>query len=191
VLIRRVGLTRNLLLLLSVACLVAVAVLSGERVLSSASEEGALADDTRVVMQTLPHFYGPRVTDATFGDKVLIVTFFASWCPPCRQEFADLSDLYRQYREAGLEVVAINLFEDFDNFSDDERLAAFLELTQPPFTVVKGNDAISQQFGTIRRIPSLFVFDRQGRRVLAFAHERGAQATLDAAALRQVVSPLL
>ena len=87
--------------------------------------------------------------------------------------------------------MAINLFEDFDNFSDDERLATFLELTQPPFTVVKGNDAISQQFGTIRRIPSLFVFDRQGRRVLTFAHERGAQATLDAAALRQVISPLL
>ena len=183
--------TRNLILLLSVVCLVAVAVLSGERVLSGTSEEGALAADARAIMQTLPHLDGPRVTDATFDDKVLIVTFFASWCPPCRQEFADLSDIYRQYREAGLEVVAINLFEDFDNFSDDERLATFLELTQPPFSVVKGNDAISQQFGTIRRIPSLFVFDRQGRRVLTFAHERGAQATLDAAALRQVISPLL
>lgn len=87
--------------------------------------------------------------------------------------------------------MAINLFEDFDDFSDDERLAVFLDLTEPPFTVVKGNDAISQQFGTIRRIPSLFVFDRQGRRVLTFAHERGAQATLDAAVLRQVISPLL
>ena len=183
--------TRNLILLLSVGCLVAVAVLSGERVLSGTSEEGPLAADARAIMQTLPHLNGPLVTDATFDDKVLIVTFFASWCPPCRQEFADLSAVYRQYRQAGLEVVAINLFEDFDNFSDDERLAAFLELTQPPFTVVKGNDAISQQFGTIRRIPSLFVFDRQGRRVLAFAHERGAQATLDAAALRQVISPLL
>ena len=183
--------TRNLILLLSVACLAAVALLSGEHVLSGTAEEGALAADARAIMQTLPHLNGPRVTDATFDDKVLVVTFFASWCPPCRQEFADLSDVYRQHRQAGLEVVAINLFEDFDNLSDDERLAAFLELTQPPFSVVKGNDAISQQFGTIRRIPSLFVFDRQGRRVLTFAHERGAQATLDAAALRQVISPLL
>ncbi len=183
--------TRNFILLLSVACLVVVAVLSGEHVLSGTSEEGALAADAQTIMQTLPHLNGPPVTHATFDDKVLIVTFFASWCPPCRQEFADLSDIYLQHREAGLEVVAINLFEDFDNFSDDERLATFLELTQPPFTVVKGNDAISQQFGTIRRIPSLFVFDRQGRRVLTFAHERGAQATLDAAALRQVISPLL
>ncbi len=182
---------RNLILLLSVACLVAVVVLSGERVLSGTSEARALAANARAIMQALPHLNGPRVTDATFNGKVLIVTFFASWCPPCRQEFADLRDIYLQYREAGLEVVAINLFEDFDNFSDDERLAAFLRLTQPPFTVVKGNDAISQQFGTIRRIPSLFVFDRQGRRILAFAHERGAQATLDAAVLRQVISPLL
>ena len=183
--------TRNLILLLSVVCLVVVAVLSGEHVLSGTSEEDALAADARAIMQTLLHLNGPRVTDATFDDKVLIVTFFASWCPPCRQEFADLSDIYLQHHEAGLEVVAINLFEDFDDFSDDERLATFLELIQPPFAVVKGNDAISQQFGTIRRIPSLFVFDRQGRRVLTFAHERGAQATLDAAALRQVISPLL
>ena len=182
---------RNLVLLLGVACLIVVAVLSGERVLSGTSEEGALAADARAVMQALPHLRGPQVTDATFDDKILIVTFFASWCPPCRQEFADLSEIYVQHREDGLEVVAINLFEDFEDFSDDERLAVFLDLTQPPFTVVKGNDAISQQFGTIRRIPSLFVFDRQGRRVLTFAHERGAQATLDAAALRQVISPLL
>ena len=182
---------RNLVLLLGVACLIVVAVLSGERVLSGTSEDGGLAADARAIMRTLPHLSGPMVTDATFDDKVLIVTFFASWCPPCRQEFADLGEIYRQHREDGLEIVAINLFEDFEGFSDDERLAVFLELTQPPFTVVKGNDAISQQFGTIRRIPSLFVFDRQGRSVLTFAHERGAQATLDAAALRQVVSPLL
>ena len=183
--------TRNLVLLLGVACLIVVAVLSGERVLSGTSEDGALVAEARTVMQALPHLSGLKVTNATFDDKVLIVTFFASWCPPCRQEFEDLSEIYLQYREDGLEIVAINLFEDFENFSDDERLGVFLDLTQPPFTVVKGNDAISQQFGTIRRIPSLFVFDRQGRRVLTFAHERGAQATLDAAALRQAISPLL
>ena len=183
--------TRNLVLLLGAACLIAVVALSGEHVLSGTSEEGDLGDAARAIMQTLPHLNGPQVTAATFNDKVLIVTFFASWCPPCRQEIADLSEIYGQFREDGLEVVAINLFEDFDNFSDDERLGVFLDLTKPPFTVVKGNDAISQEFGTIRRIPSLFVFDRQGRRVLTFAPERGAQATLDAAALRQVIAPLL
>ena len=183
--------SRNLVMLLGVGCLIVVAVLSSERVLSGTSEEGALAADARAILQTLPHLYGPKVTNATFDDKVLIVTFFASWCPPCRQEFADLSEIYREYRDEGLEVVAVNLFEDFEDFSDDERLAVFLDLTKPPFTVVKGNDAISQQFGTIRRIPSLFVFDRRGSRVLTFAHERGAQATIDAAALRQVISPLI
>ena len=183
--------SRNLVLLLGFACLIVVAVLSSDRVLSGTSEEGALAAEALAIMQTLPHLNGPKVTAATFDDKVLIVTFFASWCPPCRQEFADLSEIYQEHREDGLEVLAINLFEDFENFSDDERLAVFLDLTKPPFTVVKGNDAISDQFGTIRRIPSLFVFDRQGRRVLTFAHERGEQATIDAAALRQVISPLL
>ena len=135
---------------------------------------------------------GPRVTDATFDDKVLIVTFFASWCPPCRQEFADLSDLYRQHREDGLEVVAINLFEDFDDFSDD-RTAGDLSRSDPtPFrggqkatTPSRSSSAPSDAF------PACSFSTRRGRRVLTFAHERGAQAILDAAALRQIISPLL
>ena len=48
--------TRNLILLLSVACLIAVALLTGERVLSGTSEEDALAADARAIMQTLPPF---------------------------------------------------------------------------------------------------------------------------------------
>ena len=58
--------------------------------------------------------------------------------------------------------------------------------------MVKGNDTLSQQFGTITRIPSVFIFDRQGRRAVAFTNEQGGpQATLDTAALQRLLAPLL
>ncbi|MGQ4807018.1 Thiol-disulfide oxidoreductase ResA [Candidatus Entotheonellaceae bacterium PAL068K] len=151
-----------------------------------------LTDDIKETLKALPHLHGARVTDATFERKVVIVTFFASWCPPCREEFGHLQELHARYHQAGVEVIAINLFEDFDNFSDDQRLATFLTLTRPPFTVVKGNAIVSQQFGGITRIPTLFVFDREGWQVLRFVNEPDRrQPTLDPATLHQVVSERL
>ena len=151
-----------------------------------------LTHDLKETLKALPHLHGARVTDATFARKVVIVTFFASWCPPCREELGHLRALHATYHGAGVEIIAVNLFEDFDNFSDDKWLATFLALTEPPFTVVKGNDVVSQQFGRITRIPTLFVFDRQGQQILRFANQPdGRRTTLDPARLRQVVSELL
>ncbi len=95
-------------------------------------------------------------------------------------------------RVAGLAVIAVNLFEDFDDLSNDRRLARFLSITDPPFSVVKGDSAVSRAFGDIRRIPTLFVFDRAGRRVFKFSNEVGGERmTVDAARLRAVIAGLL
>jgi cytochrome c biogenesis protein CcmG/thiol:disulfide interchange protein DsbE len=151
-----------------------------------------LTPTVQATLQALPHLHGLPISPDTFHSKVVIVTFFASWCPPCREEFAHLQALHTQYQEEGVTIIAVNLFEDFDQFSDDKRLTAFLDKTKPPFTVLKGNEMISQQFGTITRIPSLFIFDRQGQQAGAFRNEGDdAQTTLDVAALRRLVTTLL
>lgn len=124
--------------------------------------------------------------------KVAVVTFFASWCPPCRVEFRHLSAIRRHYPAADLDIVAINLFETWAGQSDPGRLNRFLKATKPQFTVVRGTDDISKRFGGITRIPTLLVFDRNGRMAYRFIHETGAtKQHVEAAELRTVIDGIL
>ena len=182
---------RRQLVRLGLALALIIAV--GCSVTAAPHTEGiALTDAIKQTLKTLPHLRGTQVTDTTFAQKVVVVTFFASWCHPCREEFAHLRTIHEQYHTAGVEIIAVNLFEDFDNLSDETRLMTYLRLTQPPFTVVKGNEAISQHFGTVTRIPTLYVFDRQGQRALRFVNTPdGRQPTLGLDTLRNVITSTL
>ncbi|ETW94776.1 TlpA disulfide reductase family protein [Candidatus Entotheonella palauensis] len=152
----------------------------------------SLTEPMKATLKTLPVLMGDRVDDRTFTGKVVVVTFFASWCQPCREEFGHLNKIYQAYHDRGVEIIAVNYFEDFDNLSDDTRLQKYLNLTKPPFTIVKGNDTVSQQFGTVTRIPTLFVFDKQGKRALYFFNKPdGSQPTIDMATLQQVIMTLI
>ena len=157
-----------------------------------ATRQSRLTSAMQATLQTLPLMMGERINAQTFSDKVVVVTFFASWCQPCREEFEHLRQIHQAYHERGVEIIAVNYFEDFDNLSDDARLQAYLNMTEPPFTVVKGNDAASQQFGGITRIPTLFVYDRQGKRALHFFNKPdGGQPTIDMATLQDVIRRLI
>jgi thiol-disulfide isomerase/thioredoxin len=124
--------------------------------------------------------------------KVAVVTFFASWCPPCRTEFRHLSAVQRHYPASDLNIVAINLFETWAGQSNAARLDRFLKDTKPRFTVIRGNDGISQRFGGITRIPTLLVFDRRGRMAYRFIHKTGAtKQQVEEAELRQVLDGIL
>ena len=106
--------------------------------------------------------------------RPVVVTFFASWCPPCRAEFEHLAELHLRHAGAGLRVVAVNVFEAFDG-NDAARLARFLDDTAPPFAVVEGTERTKALFGDVARIPTVFVFTPDGRSVLHFIHARGAR----------------
>lgn len=152
-----------------------------------------LTPELRQKLEALPHLHGRKVKEAGLHGKVVLVSFFASWCPPCNIEFQHLRDADAAYHKKGLRIVAVNYFEDLAGFADGgARLDRFITRHAPWYSVVKGNDDLAKAFADVSRIPTVFVFDRQGRQALHFIHRWKAKKTnLTMDELNAVLRPLL
>ena len=153
----------------------------------------ALTPALRQALEKLPHLYGRKVGEAGLEGRVVLISFFASWCPPCHTEFQHLRAAQTAYHKDGLRIVAINQFEDLGGFADDgARLDRFLERHTPWYSVVKGNDSLAKRFANVTRIPTVFIFDRQGRLALHFIHRwNSARTNLTMEEFHAALRPLL
>ncbi len=170
--------------------MVRLVVLSLLLLATPARAEVALTHELRAQLSTLPPLQD-RVY-AGIENRVTLVTFFASWCPPCRDEFAALNRIRREFSESALDIVAINLFENFSGLSNPQKLKRFLKQTAPQFPTHKGNESIGKIFANVQRIPTVFIFDRSGKQRLHFVHLEGAtKMSLTFDELRSALAELL
>jgi len=143
---------------------------------AAASEPVALDGERRAHLAALETLRNADAGD--YAGRVVVISFFASWCPPCLAEFAHLNELRARYDGSAVAIVAVNLWEDWGGFADDgARLDRFLLRTEPRFEVRRGVEATKATFGDVTRIPTVYVFDRTGAPVLRFVHETGAAVT--------------
>ena len=126
----------------------------------------ALTGDVAESIQRLEHLAGRPMP--TLDNRIVIVSFFASWCAPCIDEFAYLGSIYNAYGSEDPAIVAINLYDSWGGENHAERLRRFIDRTEPLFTVVRGDDEIAHAFGGVKEIPSLFVFGRDGQLAYRF-----------------------
>lgn len=131
-------------------------------------------DDPLSLLPAAPAIIGDQVDAKELAGKPVVVTFFASWCPPCTDEFKALNEVRAEYPDSKATIVAVNLFENWGGKENPVRMARFLKRTKPEFYVVKGNKKIAKAFGNIERIPSLVVYDPKGAEVWRFIHLVGA-----------------
>ncbi|WP_052772771.1 TlpA disulfide reductase family protein [Luteimonas sp. FCS-9] len=114
---------------------------------------------------------GREVDLAALRGKVVIVTFWASWCPPCRKELPVLGQFQRVVGRDALEVVAINYKEPRREFTDVVRRNRDIDLTW----VHDARGDISDLYG-VRTLPHMFMLDRDGR--VAFTHRGYSEQSL-------------
>ena len=161
---------------------------------STVADQPVSLDGARISHLTgLKQIDGRPVTADRLRGRPVIVAFFASWCRPCNTSFEHLKLLHLAHAADGLEIVAINLLENAPGFEDDgKRLERFLGRHTPVFPVVAGLPETAGLFGNVDRVPSVFVFDRQGHPRLHFARAEGSEKTHpDLSELRRAVSDSL
>ena len=106
---------------------------------------------------TLPLLDGENVTLSSFRGKVVFLNFWASWCPPCREEMPSMETLYQRYKDLGLEMLAVNLRE-----SPDE-VRRFVQSNGYTFPVLLDRTGrVGSNFG-VSGIPTTFIIDREGK----------------------------
>ena len=103
---------------------------------------------------------GRAYTPKDLLGKVVVVNFWATWCPPCKKEIPALSSVYRRYKERGM--VLLGVMED--NPKNDE-LLNFRSDYDMSYPVIRGSFDVVEAFGSPDRLPTTFVFNKKGKQV--------------------------
>lgn len=102
---------------------------------------------------------GRPVKVSDYRGKPLVISFWASWCAPCRRELPMLSTLLESVGRERLQVVAVNLAESESDYRQFLRLNPQLKLD-----FVRDPGSAARYYG-VRTVPNLFVVDRDGKLV--------------------------
>jgi peroxiredoxin len=114
-------------------------------------KEGDMAPDFRIVTDS-----GRTVTRADFGGKLLVLNFWASWCPPCVEETPSLNAFQQQLKSDGVVVLAVSID------ANEKLYKQFIERYKVQFNTARDPEGnISASYGTFQ-IPESYIIDTTG-----------------------------
>jgi cytochrome c biogenesis protein CcmG/thiol:disulfide interchange protein DsbE len=125
----------------------------------------SLRDRVVGVGDTAPEFSivtdnGRRISRSDFGGKLLVLNFWATWCPPCVEEMPSLEEFHKRLAPAGVVVLGISVDRN------ERAYRAFLERAGVTFATARDPEArISSEYGTYK-YPETYIIDRNGKVVI-------------------------
>ena len=150
--------TTNVLRLLT---LVLTAAFIGVIVFSlrdTGAREGAKAPEFNIVTES-----GRRVTPESFGGKILVLNFWATWCAPCVEEIPSLNEMQKQFAKSGVVVVAVSIDKS------ERKYHSFLERIPVAFQTSWDPKAqVSAEYGTFQ-YPETYII-KDGRVMRKFGN---------------------
>lgn len=114
--------------------------------------EGSVAPDV-----TLRALSGETVTLSKLRGKVVVLNFWATWCPPCKAEMPSMDKLNTQLKGSNFVMLAVNADED-----GREAVAAFVKQNPHSFQVLLDEGARAQQLYGVYRFPETFIIGKDG-----------------------------
>ena len=99
---------------------------------------------------------GRTVTPANFGGKLLVLNFWATWCPPCIEEMPSLVQMQQKMKGKGVEVLAISVDADRGAYQD------FLRVHNVDLLTVRDADQKSNNLYGTFKFPETYIIDRHG-----------------------------
>ena len=134
-----------------------------------------LVNETNLEATTLQ----PTLTLSELQGKLVMLDFWASWCPPCREEAPDLAQVYREFRDAPVEFVGVDIW--------DTRQGALNHIARYDVPYPNGFDregVIAIDYG-VRGIPEKIFIDGNGEKIKKFV------GPITAETLRETINQLL
>lgn len=132
---------------------------------------------------TLPDMDEEKHSLSDYRGKVVMLNFWATWCPPCRREIPSMESIFQDLGEAGFVVLAVNEFEDPEHvFAYTGQLSVF-----PNFPILFDADSAVAQAYNVKGLPTTVLIDKQGRIVYRAVGGRD----FDHAEVRKIVRELL
>ena len=132
--------------------IIAASFLTAPGPADAAPRSGEIAPNFKVVSTT-----GQTISQRNYRGYVLILDFFATWCPPCRQSIPHLVEINRTYGKQGLQILGLSVDEDGDHV-----IKTFADEFRVNYPLASAGDSATTDFG-VRSVPVMYLIDKKGK----------------------------